>query len=244
VRPRRAAGGANRTRAEARARPVGDEIVSRRANDRHVDSLELGRVLCVRERSECEQARVIGLLPVPTPALERIDQRGESYDRYVPLLISDDTTARWLLYGTAIGAVVAETIATYLGQARRGERGPRLRGLGESFAATTLGRSRGGESADRGTKRILVWSAAIGLTACLLIAINVPSLRFGANTWTTLVLGLAIAWLGVLLRVWAVWSLGRFFQRDVMIQKDHVVWRGGPYRLLRHPAYAGTLISY
>ena len=162
----------------------------------------------------------------------------------MPLLISDDTTARWLLYGTAIGAVVAETIATYLGQARRGERGPRLRGLGESFAATTLGRSRGGESADRGTKRILVWSAAIGLTACLLIAINVPSLRFGANTWTTLVLGLAIAWLGVLLRVWAVWSLGRFFQRDVMIQKDHVVWRGGPYRLLRHPAYTGTLISY
>jgi len=162
----------------------------------------------------------------------------------VPLLISDDTTARWLLYGTAIGAVVAETIATYLGQARRGERGPRLRGLGESFAATTLGRSRGGESADRGTKRILVWSAAIGLTACLLIAINVPSLRFGANTWTTLVLGLAIAWLGVLLRVWAVWSLGRFFQRDVMIQNDHVVWRGGPYRLLRHPAYAGTLVAY
>ena len=162
----------------------------------------------------------------------------------MPLLISDNTTARWLLYGTAIGAVVAETVATYLGQARRGERGPRLRGLGESFAATTLGRSRGGESAERGTKRILVWSAAIGLTACLLIAINVPSLRFGANTWTTLVLGLAIAWLGVLLRVWAVWSLGRFFQRDVMIQKDHVVWRGGPYRLLRHPAYAGTLISY
>jgi protein-S-isoprenylcysteine O-methyltransferase Ste14 len=162
----------------------------------------------------------------------------------VPLLISDDTTARWLLYGTAIGAIVAETIATYLGQTPRGQRGRLLHGLGESFAATTLGRSRGGESIDRGTKRILVWSAVIGLTACLLIAINVPSLRFGANIWTTLVLGIVIAWLGVLLRVWAVWSLGRFFQRDVMIQTDHVVWRGGPYRLLRHPAYAGTLISY
>lgn len=162
----------------------------------------------------------------------------------MPLLISDDTTARWLLYGTAIGAVVAETIATYFGQAPRGQRGPWLRGLGESFAATTLGRSSGGEPADRGTKRILVWSAVIGLTACLVIAINVPSLRFGANTWTTLVLGIAIAWLGVLLRAWAIWSLGRFFQRDVMIQKGHLVWRGGPYRLLRHPAYAGTLISY
>ena len=162
----------------------------------------------------------------------------------MPLLISDDTTARWLLYGTAIGAVLAETIATHLGQGRGAQRGARLRGLGESFAATTLGRSRGGESADRGTKRLLVWSAAIGLAACLGIAINVPPLRFGANTWTTFVLGITIAWLGVLLRVWAVWSLGRFFQRDVMIQNDHVVWRGGPYRLLRHPAYAGTLVAY
>jgi protein-S-isoprenylcysteine O-methyltransferase len=162
----------------------------------------------------------------------------------VPLLISDDTTARWLLYGTAIGAVVAEIVATYLGQARAEAGRSRLGVLGTSALATMAGRSRGGESADRGTKRLLVWSAVIGLTACIVIAINVPSLRFGANTWTTLVLGIGIAWLGVLLRCWAVWSLGRFFQRDVMIQKDHVVWRGGPYRLLRHPAYAGTLISY
>ena len=162
----------------------------------------------------------------------------------MPLLISDDITARWLLYGTAIGAVVAEVGATYVGQARAEAGRSRLGLLGASVLATMAGRSRGGESADRGTKRLLVWSAVIGLTACILIAINVPSLRFGANTWTTLVLGIGIAWLGVLLRVWAVWSLGRFFQRDVMIQKEHVVWRGGPYRLLRHPAYAGTLISY
>ena len=162
----------------------------------------------------------------------------------MPLLISDDTTARWLLYATAVAAVVAEIVATYLGQARAEAGRSRLRVLGTSVLATMAGRSRGGESADRGTKRLLVWSAVIGLTLCIVIAINVRSLRFGANTWTTLVLGIAIAWLGVLLRVWAVWSLGRFFQRDVMIQKDHVVWRGGPYRLLRHPAYAGTLISY
>jgi len=162
----------------------------------------------------------------------------------VPLLISDNTTARWLLYGTAVAAVVAEIVATYLGQARAEAGRSRLRVLGTSVLATMAGQSRGGESADRGTKRLLVWSAVIGLTLCIVIAINVRSLRFGANTWTTLVLGIAIAWLGVLLRVWAVWSLGRFFQRDVMIQTDHVVWRGGPYRLLRHPAYAGTLISY
>jgi protein-S-isoprenylcysteine O-methyltransferase Ste14 len=160
------------------------------------------------------------------------------------LLISDDTVARWLLYGTVLGSILAETAATHLGQARSEQRRTRLRGLGESFVATTLGRSSGGESADRGTKRLLIWSTALGLTACLLIAINVPALRFGANTWTTLITGIAVAWLGVLLRIWAVWSLGRFFQREVMIQQDHLVWQDGPYRWLRHPAYAGSLISY
>ena len=73
VRPRRTAGGANRPRAEARARPVGDEIVSRCADDCHVDSRELGRVLRVRERSEREQAGVVRLLPVATPPFQRVD---------------------------------------------------------------------------------------------------------------------------------------------------------------------------
>jgi protein-S-isoprenylcysteine O-methyltransferase Ste14 len=164
----------------------------------------------------------------------------------MPLLISSDEAARWALYGTAIGTVVTEIAATYFGQTRTDPGGakPRLRGLAESAVATVTGRSRGGESFDRGTKRILMWSAAIGLTASILIALDAPKLRVGANTWTTLVVGLVLAWLGVLLRVWAIWSLGRFFQREVMIQRDHVVWRGGPYRRLRHPAYAGTLISY
>jgi len=162
----------------------------------------------------------------------------------VSLLISEDAAARALLYATFAGAVVTETVATYLGQ-KRSETGlGGLRTFGESLVATTLGRSSGGESADRGTKRLVIWSAALGLGAGLLIAIHVPSLRFGANTWATFALAIVIAWLGIGLRVWAVWSLGRFFQREVMIQAGHVVWRGGPYRWLRHPAYAGSLLTY
>jgi protein-S-isoprenylcysteine O-methyltransferase Ste14 len=37
--------------------------------------------------------------------------------------------------------------------------------------------------------------------------------------------------------------LGRFFTRSVMIREDHRVITGGPYRLLRHPAYSGTLLT-
>jgi protein-S-isoprenylcysteine O-methyltransferase Ste14 len=162
----------------------------------------------------------------------------------VPLLISEDAVARSLLYATFAGAVVTETVATYLGQKRSETGRGGLRTFGESLLATTLGRSSGGESADRGTKRLVIWSAAIGLAAGLLIAIHFPSLRFGANTWATFTLAIVLAWLGIGLRVWAVWSLGRFFQREVMIQAGHVVWRGGPYRWLRHPAYAGSLLMY
>ena len=53
--------------------PVGDEIVRRRADDRDVHPLELGRILGVRHAAECEQAREVGLLAVLAPALERID---------------------------------------------------------------------------------------------------------------------------------------------------------------------------
>jgi len=83
VGPRRGARRANRTRSEARAWPVGDEIVGRRADDRDVNALELGRVLGVRKRPERQQPRVVGLLAVPAPALERVDHAPQSYDRSV-----------------------------------------------------------------------------------------------------------------------------------------------------------------
>ena len=50
VRAGRAARRADRARAEAGTRPVGDEVVGRRADDRDVDAVELRRVLRVRQR--------------------------------------------------------------------------------------------------------------------------------------------------------------------------------------------------
>ena len=46
--PGRAARSADRARAESRPGPVGDEVVRRSADDRHVDTRQLGRILCVR----------------------------------------------------------------------------------------------------------------------------------------------------------------------------------------------------
>ena len=75
VRAGRAARGADRARREARAGAVGDEVVHRRADDRDVEALELGRILGVGHAGERQQARVVGLLAVLRPALLRIDHR-------------------------------------------------------------------------------------------------------------------------------------------------------------------------
>lgn len=48
---------------------------------------------------------------------------------------------------------------------------------------------------------------------------------------------------GVALCQWSVLTLGRFFTERVAICRDHQVVTSGPYRFVRHPGYAGTLLT-
>ena len=50
-------------------------------------------------------------------------------------------------------------------------------------------------------------------------------------------------WGGVVLRIWAVRTLGSLFRTVVVIQDKHELIIAGPYRLLRHPSYAGSLLT-
>ena len=86
---------------------------------------------------------------------------------------------------------------------------------------------------------VLFWFG--GIFAALLIA-HVPALRAGANTWLTFGIGIAVLWAGFALRVSAVWSLGRYFRREVTIEEGQTVHTSGPYRWVRHPAYLGDLL--
>ncbi|HEY4257482.1 MAG TPA: isoprenylcysteine carboxylmethyltransferase family protein [Candidatus Udaeobacter sp.] len=49
---------------------------------------------------------------------------------------------------------------------------------------------------------------------------------------------------GLLLRWWAIITLGRFFTVDVTIEKDHELVERGPFRMLRHPSYTGVLLAF
>ena len=56
--------------------------------------------------------------------------------------------------------------------------------------------------------------------------------------------GISLGVLGIALRVWAVRTLGRFFQLVLVVQPDHHVVSNGPYRVIRHPSYAGPLLAF
>ena len=55
-------------------------------------------------------------------------------------------------------------------------------------------------------------------------------------------LGLVLMWTGLGLRWWCFQTLGRYFTFSVMTSADQSVITSGPYRVLRHPSYAGILL--
>jgi protein-S-isoprenylcysteine O-methyltransferase len=158
----------------------------------------------------------------------------------MPFLL-DDPAARWLVVGAVAAMGIGEVAATYLGQAHDGERRP----WGSVAEALLSLRRRGAaRPQDRWTKWIIIVASRVGLVAALAIAALAPSLRAYANDWWTLGLGIALVLAGVVLRAWAIVTLGRYFRREVTIEPGQRLVRLGPYRWIRHPSYAGLVLSF
>jgi protein-S-isoprenylcysteine O-methyltransferase len=106
-------------------------------------------------------------------------------------------------------------------------------------------------AADRGSLRMLFIVILGSFGLAWLIARSVPQARFdavfgldAATMRRVYWAGLGVFAAGVGLRWYSVAYLGRLFTYDVAIAADHRVVDTGPYRLIRHPAYAGSLLSF
>jgi protein-S-isoprenylcysteine O-methyltransferase Ste14 len=95
---------------------------------------------------------------------------------------------------------------------------------------------------DQGTLR-LVWILIVG--GCLVgfsLAPKVSVFRWPESLAIVLLADVLLL-AGIALRIWAVVHLGKLFTVDVGIQQGHRVVQDGPYRLVRHPSYSGSMIA-
>jgi protein-S-isoprenylcysteine O-methyltransferase Ste14 len=95
---------------------------------------------------------------------------------------------------------------------------------------------------DKGSIR-MIWimiglGNSLGIISCLFLRFPISNLIIVPY------IGLFLILIGMALRFISIWSLGRLFTVDVTIRDDHTVKKDGVYRLIRHPSYLGSLISF
>jgi protein-S-isoprenylcysteine O-methyltransferase Ste14 len=164
------------------------------------------------------------------------------------VFLAHHLAARVLVVGTILAAAMAEWVVTFRERLQTmlspdASLGARVRLGLQTMVETTTVRTQDNAPADRGTKYVLVGSLVVAIAAAWTVARRVTALEVPGNGWAWVLVGVAVIWLGIGLRVWSIAVLGRFFRRDVLVQEGHEVVNAGPYRVVRHPAYAGNLIA-
>jgi len=55
--------------------------------------------------------------------------------------------------------------------------------------------------------------------------------------------GISVFFIGVCYRLWAIQTLGQFYSHRVRTLSQHQIVTSGPYKFIRHPAYAGMIVA-
>jgi protein-S-isoprenylcysteine O-methyltransferase Ste14 len=96
---------------------------------------------------------------------------------------------------------------------------------------------------DRGSLR-LIW----GVILAAMLGATLLWQFFPQAQWpmsgSSYIAGLTVFGVGLLLRWYSIFYLGRYFTVDVAVATDHKVIDTGPYKYIRHPSYAGVLLEF
>jgi protein-S-isoprenylcysteine O-methyltransferase Ste14 len=91
--------------------------------------------------------------------------------------------------------------------------------------------------------------SALGILVALLVGLVVGVLDFGyrqrdpAMSSIAPVAGALLSAGGLVLRIWSIRTLGRFFTATVEVVPGQHVVDHGPYAVLRHPSYTGAVLT-
>jgi len=93
---------------------------------------------------------------------------------------------------------------------------------------------------DRGSTRLIVGCYAAIIALNVMLAGTSTGRLPGPARW----LGVMFMLAGLGLRAWAMNTLGRYYTRTLRTSDGQGVIEQGPYRLLRHPGYSGSLLVW
>src|SRR3954465_1334282 len=108
---------------------------------------------------------------------------------------------------------------------------------------TRRSRSKTGTKQDRSTLGMIWLVITVSIIAGVFVAQNFQAAALPHGRMFARV-GVVLFVAGLILRWWAIITLGRFFTVDVTIEKDHEVVERGAFRVVRHPSYTGVLLAF
>jgi protein-S-isoprenylcysteine O-methyltransferase Ste14 len=103
--------------------------------------------------------------------------------------------------------------------------------------------SGGAPVAGSGSRGMLGTTFVVTGALAFWLAFRLSTLAMPGPGRVYIVVGVALMWLGIALRQWAVHTLGRFFTFELTVRSDQRVVASGPYRVVRHPSYSGLLVT-
>lgn len=104
---------------------------------------------------------------------------------------------------------------------------------------TRKNRSSDSKTQDKGSYLLII----AGIFAGIAIAFFFHIIKWGRVGQSAADIGAVLMLAGVILRLWAVLVLGRSFSTVVSVDSVEGLIQKGPYKLIRHPAYTGALLT-
>jgi protein-S-isoprenylcysteine O-methyltransferase Ste14 len=100
-----------------------------------------------------------------------------------------------------------------------------------------------GRKRDRGSRAVLVGGYWLAIFLAFVAAVAVRSATINWQRSLVFYVGAGLLLGGLLLRQYAIVTLGRLHTLDVTTRTGQPVIETGPYRWIRHPSYAGAMLT-
>jgi protein-S-isoprenylcysteine O-methyltransferase len=113
----------------------------------------------------------------------------------------------------------------------------------ESIGSRTKRSADPTKASDRGSFRLLIVLTWLALGLDFAISLLLPQAAILWHRTTVFFVGIALMLAGIAFRFYSMSLLGRFFTYQVAVHPGQTVIEAGPYRYIRHPSYAGSLIT-